>query len=375
MAAAHQASNLAANPFTPVFGKVPPYLAGRGKLIQDILDTFEHPDNNPNRCTLFVGARGTGKTALLTYLADEAQHMGWVTANVTASRTILDDIWQQSVAASAHLLPASPRRTLTGIGIGSVGSLSWETHAPVPGNWRSRMSSLIDQLNEHACGLLITVDEIDPSLDGMTELVTTYQHFVREDRRVILLMAGLPHHVSNLLSGKSTSFIRRAARHDLGSIPAYEAREAFRLTTEQGGKTIDDEALSAAIEAIDGFPFMFQLVGYRSWNATGNRTTIELEDVVRGSAVAQEELVSRVLDATISELSPADIRFLKAMARDDGLTRQADLKERLGKPSSHVSTYKKRLLEAGAIEETRRGVLRFALPGLREYLRTQHFSS
>lgn len=58
---------------------------------------------------------------------------------------------------------------------------------------------------------------------------------MREDRRVILLMAGLPYHVSNLLSGKSTSFIRRAARHDLGSIPAYEAREAFRLTTEQGG--------------------------------------------------------------------------------------------------------------------------------------------
>lgn len=59
----------------------------------------------------------------------------------------------------------------------------------------------------------------------------------------------------------------------------------------------------------------------------------------------------------------------------DGPTRQADLKERLGKPSSHVSTYKKRLLEAGAIEETRRGVLRFALPGLREYLRSKHLSS
>lgn len=51
---------------------------------------------------------------------------------------------------------------------------------------------------------MITVDEIDASLDEMTKLVTVYQHFVREDRKVALLMAGLPYRVSSLLSGKST---------------------------------------------------------------------------------------------------------------------------------------------------------------------------
>lgn len=359
---------LANNPFTPVFGKVPPYLAGREQLIEDILAAFEHPDNSPDRCTLFVGARGTGKTALLTYLANEAQRMGWVTADVTASPDMLEDIWQRSTAASSHLLPEPPRRTLTGIGVSALGNLSWKSNDPVEANWRTNMTELIEQLDKTKTGLLITVDEVDPSLEDMTTLVTTYQHFVRENRRIVLLMAGLPHHVSTLLSGKSTSFLRRAARRDLGSIPDFEVRDAFRLTAQQGGKDIAEDALTAAVASIDGFPFMFQLVGYRSWNYAQNRAIIELGDVVQGIDAARAELTSRVLDATMAELSPADVRFLKAMAQDEGMTRQADLKDRLGKTSGHISTYKKRLLEAGTIEEPFRGMLAFALPGLRDYL-------
>ncbi|MFR7733860.1 MAG: hypothetical protein ACLU7D_11230 [Collinsella sp.] len=111
--------------------------------------------------------------------------------------------------------------------------------------------------------MLIAVDEVDASFAQMTELVTTYQHFVSENKKVALLMAGLPFRVLALLTGKSTSFLRRAAQHSLGSISPTEVKEAFRLTIEDGGKTISDEAIDLAAKAIDGFPFMFQLVGYR----------------------------------------------------------------------------------------------------------------
>ena len=61
------------NPFTPMFGKVPAYMAGRELLIDEMVQAFELPDSNPNLCSIFVGARGTGKTALLTYLGYRAQ--------------------------------------------------------------------------------------------------------------------------------------------------------------------------------------------------------------------------------------------------------------------------------------------------------------
>lgn len=362
------ASPRTTNPFTPVFGKVPAYLAGREQIIYEMIEAFDSDGNDPNLCSIFVGARGTGKTSLLTYLGTEAAQLGWIVADVTAAEGMLEDILQRIQESGAHLLEqASPRR-LTGIEIATLGSLSWDNADDQELNWRSRMNVIFDQLGPTGTGILITVDEIDPSLPEMEQLVMAYQHFVREGKRVSLIMAGLPHRVSSLLSGKSTSFLRRAARHDLGSIPDYEVEEAFRLTVENGGRTIDQDALDMAVDAIGGFPFMFQLVGYRSWNTTRRRKTISLEDVRTGSRLAREELWTRVYDATYAELSKGDIAFLRAMAQDEGKTERSDLTRRLGKSSSHVSTYKKRLLEAGVIEEPHQGEFVFALPGFREFL-------
>ena len=358
-----------ANPFTPVFGKVPPYLAGREDIVANVLAALEHPYGSPDSCSIFVGARGTGKTALLTYLGNEAENMGWITANVSASEGMLDDILQRVRESAAHLIADEKRHNITGIEIVSLGGISWENEPRPKGNWRSQMNELFSQLSETNTGILITVDEVDPALPEMEQLAATYQHFVREGKKAMLLMAGLPHRVSALLSGRSTSFLRRAARHKLGPIPSYEVKEAFRLTVESGGRMIDDAALDEAVLAIDGFPFMFQLVGYRSWNVAASHASIRRSDVSRGAALAEEELEDRVFTATFAELSKGDIAFLRAMAQDDGPSRREDVAKRLGKSSSYVSTYKKRLLDGGLIEEPRRGMFTFALPKLREYVR------
>lgn len=361
-------SFIAENPFTPVFGKVPPYFAGREHVISDIIAALEHPQNSPDRCSIFVGARGTGKTALLTYFAHEAETRGWISANVTASAGMLDDVLQCAVREATHLIEQKPSRRLTGISVAPLGGIEWENTPDVPANWRDHMSRLLDELAQKEVGLLITVDEVDPSLDEMAQLVTTYQHFVREDRNVVLLMAGLPHRVSALLNGSSTSFLRRAAQHNLGPIPRYEVEQAFRLTVAEGGRSIDEVATQLAVQAIDGFPFMFQLVGYRSWNASADSRQLTKNDVEQGVRLAKEELEDRVFGATLAELSPGDIAFLTAMASLPHPTLQSDIRKKLGKSTSHVSIYKRRLLEAGVIEEPRRGTLIFALPGFGEYV-------
>lgn len=113
---------------------------------------------------------------------------------------------------------------------------------------------------------------------------------------------------------------------------------------------------------------MLQLVRYRSWNAAGAAKTIDINAIERGVRLAQEELEERVFDATIAELSKGDRAFLQAMTLDEELTYRSDLTQRLNKSSGYISTYKKRLLEAGVIEEPESGVFRFALPGFRKYL-------
>lgn len=122
-----------ANPFTPAFGKVPPYMAGRELIIENMVQAFEIGGANPDLCTTFVGARGTGKTALLTYLGFCAQRSGWIVADTTASDGMFDDILEHAKAAAAHLVPSDPSMHISGVNTGSIGGASWE-HIPAEAN-------------------------------------------------------------------------------------------------------------------------------------------------------------------------------------------------------------------------------------------------
>ena len=44
------------NPFTPSFGMVPPFMAGRGKLLDEMSRAFEDGLGNPNLSTIIIGA-------------------------------------------------------------------------------------------------------------------------------------------------------------------------------------------------------------------------------------------------------------------------------------------------------------------------------
>lgn len=359
-------SNSTLNPFTPEFGKVPVYFAGRERILSDILGSFE--EGATNLCALFVGPRGCGKTALLTYLSNRASMLGWVVANVSSTPGMLEDILQRAQESASHLVEALPEKRLSSVNIAGVGGLSWSTERESGENWRTRMNKLLDALNQQDIGLLITVDEVDVSLDEMSHLVSTYQHFVRENRKVGLVMAGLPFHISSLLSGRNTSFLRRAQKFNLKSLADYEVEEAFRLTVEEGGRFIDGEALAEAVHAINGFPFMLQLLGYRAWRLHPAEKFLSIGDIHAGAKTAQSELEDRVFDVTYAELSKADRKFLEAMLEDEKLSSRKDLTKRLGKPSGHISTYKKRLVQSGVIGETLDGDYYFALPGFRDYL-------
>lgn len=356
------------NPFTPGFGQVPPFMAGRHYVIDNIEAAFENGPGDPNLTTIFTGARGTGKTTLLTLLADEASSRGWVTARVSAVPGMLDDILQQATRSAAHLLTSAPRARLSSLGIAGVASASWEREdSSARPNWRSRITGLLDQLEEADCGLVITIDELQAGFDEMVQLASVYQHLIGERRKVSLLMAGLPYQVSRVLNDKSISFLRRAARHHLGRISDVDIRSALKETVESGGLAITDDALDAAVEAIDGFPFMMQLVGYRMWTyAKGG--TINVDAASRGIDLAQHEMRDNILETTYLELSDGDLAFVRAMLPDDGPSAIGDVTKRLGRSSGYAAQYRRRLLEEGVIGERGRGKIGFELPGWRAFV-------
>lgn len=357
------------NPFTPTFGIVPAHLAGRQGILDDMRQAFDNGIGDPNLSTILIGARGTGKTALLSCIAEEAERHGWISANVVAGDGMLEDIIQRALEASEHLIAPEGSPRLSGLTVGQLFGLEWTHDTPTKANWRTRMNAIFEQLSEHEIGLLITVDEVKVTVPEMVRLAATYQLFIRENKKVALVMAGLPSNVTDLLENGDVSFLRRSQQRYLGRINDVDIEAAFQRTVEDAGKQIDDDALQECVQAIDGFPYMMQLVGYRAWEASGDARSIHSNAAETGISRAQRELESGVLATTYRELSPGDRRFLMAMLEDNGPSRGSEIAQRLGKKTNYVSTYKRRLLKQGLIEELPDSTFEICIPFFKEYLR------
>ena len=119
------------NPFTPTFGMVPPYLAGRDRVLATMRDAFHAGLGNPNLCSLFIGPRGSGKTALLSCIGDEAREAGWIVVDTVAEEGMLEDIIQHATLEAAQVVDASPHSRLSGLTVGQhlkIGSIiHWAT--------------------------------------------------------------------------------------------------------------------------------------------------------------------------------------------------------------------------------------------------------
>lgn len=356
------------NPFTPSFGEIPAFMAGRKDVMEGFTKAFDREGRSPDLTTLISGARGTGKTALLAIAAEEALRRGWIAVNVPALPGMLDEILDQAYQNAGHVLMPGAKTHVTGIHVGQVFGVDWERADGQPISWRTKIAQVIDSLNDQGVGLLITVDEVRADLDEMVRLAATYQQFVRERKRVALLMAGLPYQISLLLKNQSASFLRRAQQRHLGRVSDVEIERALRKTVELSDRKIAAEALHEAVRGIEGFPFMMQLVGYHMWEASSDSPQVTVDDAKRGVLLAKSEMKDRILEATYRELSDGDLKFLAAMLGDEDEVRVADIATSMGKSSSYVSIYRKRLMEQGIIGGVRRGSVAFELPVFKEFL-------
>jgi len=355
------------NPFTPAFGSEPLVLAGREQIIENLLAGLENGPGDPNRSSILVGPRGSGKTVLLSKIANEATEIGWIAANVTASSEMLKAILEQVEHNGREFLPQKAKERLSELhafGIG-FGIESIEGSKP---SWRLQMTRIFEILAEYKIGVLITVDEVDAKQPELIRLVSDFQHFVRERREVALIMAGLPGNVLQMFQDESISFVRRAFQYRLESIPLSDVKTAIRKTVESSGRAIDDDALVSTALYTNGFPFLIQLAGYHIWRQSPDETTITQADVDSGVESAEEYMDRMVLDTTMSELSDNDIAFLLAMLPDKDISKMNEITQRLGTTANQAGQYRLRLIKQGVIEECGRGKVQFALPFLKDYL-------
>jgi hypothetical protein len=362
------------NPFTPAFGASPPELIGRSTIIDKVIRGLELPTGNPYRAGLLIGKRGSGKTVMLSEISKIASMSGFIAVDVTVSQNFMLDIIEQLEKNAAHILDASPK--LAGLGLtvlGVSGSLQF-TKQRAERTWRSEISSLVDELNEKGVGVCILVDEIHKLAVGLDVLTTTYQHFVRENKNVAIFFAGLPEKIDELLSSSNETagmtFIRRSYKIQLDDVGVSEVFEAYKNIFKEHEIEVEDDILESCAIKSGGYPYLIQLLGFYLYEGSLQSKRIDegIANIAKREAFA--DLYLNVFDPIIANLTKKEVEIIKSIYEiGDDFVKIADIRKKLGLSPQYFNEYKKRLTNIGVIEQVGRGVISFAMPNFRLYLK------
>lgn len=358
--------------FQPTFGNRPDQYIGRDGVIEQFMAGLQEPVGSRNRCTLFLGQSGMGKTALLLELSDRATKAGYVVARVTAHERMPQDIIEQ-LQLNGSTFFKDEKRKLTDMTAGALGftfGLTFSEATERQYGFRSKMSLLCDKLAEKDKGALILIDEVRTSA-AMREVASAYQELVGDGKNVAIAMAGLPHAVSSVLNDQVLTFLNRANKVELGLISTNLIRAYYERAFKSMGIKVSDDLLDRAALTTRGFPYLMQLIGYYVIQYTEEGGTVDDAIMDKAEKAAMGDMDDNVFKPILSPLSDNDKTFLNAMAQQGETASTAKLQATLGKKGPAIQPYRKRLLEAGVIEAPRRGELMFAVPYLAEYLLNQ----
>lgn len=357
--------------FRPAFGNRPDRIVGRDDVLDHLECNLASYPGSRERATLVMGQRGMGKTALLLETADRARNAGYIVARITCGDTMLDTLLDVVQRDGARYFEEK-KPPVQGFSAGAFGfsfGLTFTEEVRRSYGFRVKFEMMCDRLAEVDKGVLVLIDEVEPSSAALVEFATTYQELVGEEKNVAVVMAGLPAALSEVLNEKTLTFLNRADKVHLGPVSTGAVRAYYASAFSRAGRIVSDDVLDKAARATEGFPYLLQLLGYYlvEYTTDGQEITDTLLD--KACRAAFNELDEDVFRAMLRPLSPGDLTFLQAMAVDDGSSSVADLQERLGVSQGHVQSYRRRLLDAGVIVAPRRGKLAFVIPHLRDYLR------
>ena len=358
-------SELVKNPYNPSFGRKPDRFLGRKLIVNEILRSLDN-SNSPWRTTLLIGIRGSGKTALLSDIYESISDKKCITVSFTPESDILDDVLSQLyVNIPRSIISKIPKPS----GITLAGAVQLELNDSKPyflNNFRHQITEIFRELKKKDYKVLFLIDETQKHSDGMRTFISTYQHLIRENYDVHLIMAGLPNVISDILNDNVLTFLRRSNQVVLDNV---ELSLVFHDYKEVLQKEFDisDTLLEQATAFTGGYPYLIQLIGFYLWDylKSGVDSTIVLDKIL---IQVKSMMYQNVHKLIYKGLSPGDRKFIKAMIADDNVSMFADIISRSGMAKNQATPYRQRLIESGYIKAVGRGELKFAIPFTREFL-------
>ncbi len=334
------------NPFTLTFGQKPTEFISRTDQIGKIIQTFDM-EIPSSKVYMIAGVRGSGKTVSLAEISEHYESKDdWVVLNLSADVDII-------AGAVSEINRTSGLQNLNlevNVNFGIAGIEVNQNKETL--EKEAMLRSILEKLKEKGKKVLFIIDEIVNN-EYVKLFAGSFQIYITKNYPVYLVMAGLYDNISNLQNEKSLTFLYRAPKIFLEplSIPAMTTsyRTVFQIPAE--------EAVAMA-RLTKGYPFAFQILGYLKWEMN-----TELENLL---PKFDEELTIYAYEKIWSELSELDRKIVYVISL--GLHKTCDIRERLSISPQLLNLYRKRLMERGVVDGSKRGELTLALPRFEEYI-------
>jgi len=381
------------NPYAPGAGTLPPELAGRDEIIEKAeiaLDRFRA--GLAARSLLMVGLRGVGKTVLLTRIAQQTEARGFVAVSMEAPESrslpaLLIPHLRSALLKLDRIAAAGDvaRKALKALG-GFVGAMKVKYHdiefgvdlgsepgVADSGDLEHDLVDLLRELGQAAkekgTAVVFFIDELQyVNEEQLASLITALHHCAQNQLPIALIGAGLPQLVGR--AGRARSYAERLFEYpEIGPLKESAAKKALVAPAEKLGVQYEEGALAEILLRTKAYPYFLQEWGKHSWHCA-QRSPITHEDAVSATDLAILDLDASFFRVRFDRLTPAEKKYLRAMAElGGGPHRSGDIAHLLKKEVQTVAPTRATLIGKGMIYSPSHGDNSFTVPLFDGYMK------
>ncbi|MGK2952801.1 MAG: ATP-binding protein [Thiobacillus sp.] len=381
------------NPYAPGAGTQPPELAGRDEIIEKAAVALDRLRNGlAARSLLMVGLRGVGKTVLLTRIAQETEARGFVVVMIESPEkrslpALLIPSLRMALLKLDRIAAAGElaKKALRALG-GFVGAmkvkyqdiefgvdLGNEPGIADSGDLEHDLIDLLVELGraakEKKTAVVFFVDELQYVEESQfASLITALHKCAQLQLPVALIGAGLPQLVGR--AGRAKSYAERLFEYpEIGPLNEDEARRALVVPAKELGVDYEEGALEEILNQTKAYPYFLQEWGKHSWHCA-DASPITREDAVSATELAIQELDASFFRVRFDRLTPAEKRYLRAMAElGEGPHRSGDIAHLLNRDVRTVAPTRSSLIGKGMVYSPSHGGNSFTVPLFDGYMK------
>ena len=332
------------NPFTLMFGKQPGEYINRYENAEMILGTFS-TENPVSQIYLIEGVRGSGKTVLMTAIANRlAEDDQWLVLHLNATQDLLQDFAMRLMDSCGRIRGFFEKgfsMSFAGFGVGINGAPERDSVSVI--------EELLTRLKKKNRRVLITVDEVMHD-QNMRVFASQFQIFIRQDYPLFLLMTGLYENIYAVQNDPALTFLLRSPKVRLEPLSISQIVNQYKKVFQ-----IDLDSAKELAHITKGYAFAFQALGNLYWDYGKKLPLAEILEKLDG--MLDDYVYRKIWEG----LSRQDKNVVLSV-RGDASVKVKDVCERAGMTSSTFSQYKDRLIKRGILASMDHGYISLALP-------------